>query len=534
MVASRLIFLSVKSLKVRWLRCDISQRIVGFCSLLPPNDTSNRSNGIIIKQQSYNICTSYVYSSDSIKAATIHENGNGNESNVMYRNSLQFLSYLLPKSYPVSVKSGYERFVCYQMLATIFSTTSGVLAMQSLLLSMGLQHGLVTIADDQSAQANIIPLAATLNWIIKDGIGQIGGVLFASTINTSFDRNPKTWRFASVVALDVSSFLEVLIPIFPQSFLLIASVANIGKNISFLAAGASRAAIHKSFTNNENLADITAKTTSQSILSSTVGTFLGMYLSTLVYNNIPGTICVYLLCSGLNLVFTYKSLTYCTINILDQERLDFLIQQYFVFVDIVSILTDEDKINNNKQFSFNQKTILKTPIEVKANETLFFSPPMMSKDLPSIAIGSLVSDVMRNEDEAHHLTCLFRNSPYIINYHTMNNKSKKVVYLLIKLGSDTKDLVRGLIHAYFVRWYLRDCSDKSSKYHVLELTMKLFQSNTCNKSVDQSNSNSNIESCSQKDLVCQMIESFQLQLFQSEWIIDPLILEATSNRISIQ
>ena len=35
---------------------------------------------------------------------------------------------------------------------------------------------------------------------------------------------------------------------------------NIGKNISFLAASASRAAIHKSYAKHENLADITAKT----------------------------------------------------------------------------------------------------------------------------------------------------------------------------------------------------------------------------------------------------------------------------------
>ena len=39
-----------------------------------------------------------------------------------------------------------------------------------------------------------------------------------------------------------------------------------GKNISFLAASASRAAIHKTFAVHENLADITAKTGSQCIL----------------------------------------------------------------------------------------------------------------------------------------------------------------------------------------------------------------------------------------------------------------------------
>ena len=119
-----------------------------------------------------------------------------------------------------------------------------------------------------------LPLAATLNWIIKDGLGQFGGILFASLVNNNFDADPKTWRMISGICMDSSSFLELLTPLFPAYFLPIASVANVGKNISFLAASASRAAIHKSFAIQENLADITAKTGSQSILGSLLGTYV--------------------------------------------------------------------------------------------------------------------------------------------------------------------------------------------------------------------------------------------------------------------
>lgn len=47
------------------------------------------------------------------------------------------------------------------MLSNILSTICGVLSMQSLLYAIGLSSGSV-------------PLAATLNWIIKDGLGQLG------------------------------------------------------------------------------------------------------------------------------------------------------------------------------------------------------------------------------------------------------------------------------------------------------------------------------------------------------------------------
>lgn len=39
--------------------------------------------------------------------------------------------------------------------------------------------------------AQSIPAAAALNWVIKDGLGQLGGILLASRVNTLFDTNPK-------------------------------------------------------------------------------------------------------------------------------------------------------------------------------------------------------------------------------------------------------------------------------------------------------------------------------------------------------
>ena len=78
------------------------------------------------------------------------------------------------------------------------------------------------------------------------------------------------------LSMSFASLLEMSTPLAPSYFLPIASVANVGKNISFLAASASRAAIHRSFAIKENLADITAKAGSQSILSSTIGTAIGV------------------------------------------------------------------------------------------------------------------------------------------------------------------------------------------------------------------------------------------------------------------
>ena len=34
-------------------------------------------------------------------------------------------------------------------------------------------------------QSEALPIAATLNWVIKDGLGQLGGVIFASVVSNS-------------------------------------------------------------------------------------------------------------------------------------------------------------------------------------------------------------------------------------------------------------------------------------------------------------------------------------------------------------
>lgn len=171
----------------------------------------------------------------------------------------QAVATFLPKGYPHSVNKGYEKFVQGQILGAIFSSAGGVLSMQALLYAVGLGAG-------------SIPLAGALNWVIKDGLGQLGGVLCSSLVNNKFDAHPKRWRFAANLVMDCSSFIELLSPLAPQYFIAIASLANIGKNISCLAASASRAAIHHSFAISENLADVTAKSGSQTILASTIGT----------------------------------------------------------------------------------------------------------------------------------------------------------------------------------------------------------------------------------------------------------------------
>eukprot|EP01034_Spumella_vulgaris_P031514 gene31514-38922_t len=200
-------------------------------------------------------------------------------------------------------------------MATILGSAGGILATQSMLLAIGLNAG-------------AIPLAATLNWVVKDGLGQLGGVIFASLVSNKFDSDPKRWRMLAAMWLEIAAFMELLTPLAPAYFIGIASVANIGKNISFLAASASRAAIHKSFATHENLADVTAKTGSQSVLSGMLGTGLGIGIAACIGDQYHLTVCAFTALSSVGVMSTYYSLSNVTINSLSPHRLEYLLREY--------------------------------------------------------------------------------------------------------------------------------------------------------------------------------------------------------------
>ena len=86
--------------------------------------------------------------------------------------------------------------------------------------------------------SNVIhQLAAALNWVIKDGIGQFGGVLYASVVSDRFDSEPKRHRFRAGIFIQLASAMEILLPLFPVAFLVVASASNAGrKPAAYLSA----------------------------------------------------------------------------------------------------------------------------------------------------------------------------------------------------------------------------------------------------------------------------------------------------------
>jgi hypothetical protein len=326
------------------------------------------------------------------------------------------ISYFLPARYPESVTPGYARYAGFCFCSSVAGSAAMVLSTQTLLLAVGVVGS--------SEQASV--MAGALNWVLKDGIGQLGGVLFASRMSQAgsakFDADPKKWRMVAALSLDGATLLEILSPLVPYVWVLpIASVANIGKNIGFLTASASRAALHQSLAIRGNLADLTAKAGSQALAASLFGTALGIGLSPILGNFVHyslGFCCL----SAIHQGCTYLSLKSVPLFHLNRHRLNIIMEEF---------------VKN--------ETIL-TPRQVAERENFL---PVISRDDTKrwlLIGGSLPTLCPGGPEELRRLLEVIRDEQYVINV-VQDDK----VRLVFKDDSAGEDLIRGMLHAHILR-----------------------------------------------------------------------------------
>ncbi|CAM9341773.1 unnamed protein product, partial [Sphacelaria rigidula] len=332
------------------------------------------------------------------------------------------LGVVLPRGFPESVDNEYARYASWQFAAMVATSAAGVISTQALLFAMGLGAG-------------AIPLAATLNWVLKDGLGQLGGIAFSSLVNTRFDADPKLWRIVAAISLDASMVIELLTPLYPAYFLPMASIANAGKNISFLAASASRAAIHNSLATKGNLADITAKAGAQTIVACMIGTGGGVALSALLGSEWHA---IYPVCLGLSAVHlgaTYISVRGLGLPTFDTQRLEAMAQCH------------------------RDGQVLPSPQELVARESILMYS--VRKQLgfnksPSVLIGSRLEEAVRDGEELHQLCRICHGRPFIISARGDVDAGIGVVHVLLLEGCGSKEVLAGSYVAHLAKQLLQD------------------------------------------------------------------------------
>ncbi|KAF9116473.1 hypothetical protein BGW39_002722 [Mortierella sp. 14UC] len=374
------------------------------------------------------------------------------------------LAVFLPKGFPESVTPNYWPFAKWQFVHNVAGSVTAVISTQSLLFAMGLGAG-------------SIPMAAALNWIIKDGLGQLGGVIYASFVSDKFDSEPKRFRFQATVAMQGANVLELLTPLWPGSFLAIASISNIGKNMAWLASSATRAQMNKTFALRDNLGDITGKSGSQTTAAGLVGTGLGVVIAALMshVSEDPTVLPLVPMCltflpfAIFNIYSNYKSSHYVTTPSLNIPRAETVF--YNVMKELVFDKEQQQQPSGSGQkreklslteLVYKLEVHIPTPMAVAHKEV--FVTAYQSPFKVGIEVEPPIHRFAGRGKGTEALDRAFRQVDLVKkeHYYMMADVSSSRVVIWFDKKAKGKDLIQGFYHACATRAIMQQ--DNSSNY----------------------------------------------------------------------
>lgn len=284
-----------------------------------------------------------------------------------------FKTVFLPQGYPESVSDDYLQYQFWDTLQAFSSSLSGTLATQASLKGVGVGNQEATVA------------AATVTWILRDGTGMLGRILFAWHKGSKLDSEAKKWRLFADVLNDIAMFMEILAPYFPAFFTLIVCTAGVFKSLVGVAGGATRAALTVHQARRDNMADISAKDGSQETLVNLAGLLVSLMLIPLVTDNTVLTLSLFFLFTVLHLFANYKAVRSVVMETFNEARLSIVLQQYVRDGQILS------------------------PLEANQREPVFFE---LRKTVP-IRLGVRLQEVVQSPEELN-LALKENNMPYLL------------------------------------------------------------------------------------------------------------------------
>ncbi|XP_018588192.2 RUS family member 1 isoform X1 [Scleropages formosus] len=237
-----------------------------------------------------------------------------------------FKSVFLPQGYPDSVSKDYLQYQFWDTVQAFSSSLSGNLSTQASLRGVGVGNQEATVA------------AATVTWLLRDGTGMLGRILFAWIKGSKLDCDAKKWRLVADVLNDVAMFMEILAPSFPACFTLIVCIAGVFKSIVGVAGGATRAALTLHQARRDNMADVSAKDGSQETLVNLAGLLVSLVLIPLVTDNPLLTFTLFFFFTVLHLLANYRAVRSVVMETLNETRLSILLHHYLSDDQILSPL----------------------------------------------------------------------------------------------------------------------------------------------------------------------------------------------------
>ncbi|EEF40055.1 protein root UVB sensitive 4 [Ricinus communis] len=332
--------------------------------------------------------------------------------------SLGVRDFFIPKQ----VTENYMDYVKWKLLHRVFSSALQVLATQAMFRAVGIGY------------SRSLPSAAALNWVLKDGLGRLSRCIYTASLASAFDTNLKRVRFSTSILFSLGIGLELLTPAFPKQFLLLATIANIAKQISLACHLATGSAIHRSFAVADNLGEVSAKAQIQTVCFDNLGLMLAALLNMLFKNNqrlLAGLpFVVYPIFSAIDLFGIYQGLKHVHLQTLTKDRLEMILDSWIALGRVP------------------------TPAEVSKKEGFEFLRTK-GKELWPIRIGCLNAKDQISKLSVIAMQSLSSEDYYFIcvenSYRGLTRTKQQGILLSLREGAGTADVIMGLLQACYIR-----------------------------------------------------------------------------------
>jgi len=223
----------------------------------------------------------------------------------------------LPDGYPHTVSKDYLEYQVWDTVQAFASSVTGSLATAAVLEGVGVGDAAAT------------PLAATLTWILKDGAGMVGRILFAALVGTSLDHDCKRWRMFADITNDLVMLVELLARFLPRPLVLpVLCFAGVGRSLVGVAGGATKAAVAQHQALNSNMADLAAKDGSQETLVNLVALCLNLVLLPFVSGDLWLTGCLFIILTLLHIYANYRAVSCLVFSTLNSARLKIVMDSW--------------------------------------------------------------------------------------------------------------------------------------------------------------------------------------------------------------
>ncbi|XP_025089925.1 RUS1 family protein C16orf58 homolog [Pomacea canaliculata] len=324
-----------------------------------------------------------------------------------------FRTVFLPQGYPETVSQDYLAYQIWDTVQAFASSLSNSLAAHALLQGIG-------VGDE-----NATVLAATMTWIMKDGTGMIGRIIFAWLHGSSLDCNAKRWRLFADFLNDIAMCLEILAPLFQAYFRLVVCFAGVCKSIVGVAGGATRAALTQHQARRNNMADVSAKDGSQETLVNLSALLCSIVLLQTVSGHFWLTWIVFSLLTTLHLFANYRAVRAVCMESLNQARLHIIMQDYFSYGTVPDVVT----VN------------LREPVV------------MIKSQKPNIALGVSFSTACSRYKDFESIKKAYSDlsSKYLLCY----SKDRDLLIIVLSHEAEVKDQLQACVQAELLRFLLQ-------------------------------------------------------------------------------